>query len=239
MCSGGSREELICRTIAQPLPLCGPNQLTIPSNVLCRGTPHRLQTANSRLFVISLSIYHPSVVYCANQKTARERDKHMSEKQFSGKAVVITGATSGIGKACAIAFAEGGARVACVGRKESSLADLTKEQPAARDGAGRRRARCRAIRKRRARLVGSVARRVVHVLTAAAHRNCCCQQQRTPNPGTPEPRNPETSVKPVPHKPPAPSPSRNRRVLSLSYFTSWLQSRERTCRSWPSRSAAR
>ena len=51
----------------------------------------------------------------------------MSEKQFSGKAVVVTGATSGIGKACAIAFAEGGARVACVGRKESSLADLTKE----------------------------------------------------------------------------------------------------------------
>jgi len=51
----------------------------------------------------------------------------MSEKQFSGKAVVVTGATSGIGKACAIAFAEGGALVACVGRKESSLSDLTKE----------------------------------------------------------------------------------------------------------------
>ena len=46
----------------------------------------------------------------------------MEEQQFSGKAVLVTGATSGIGKACALAFAKQAARVACVGRNESALA---------------------------------------------------------------------------------------------------------------------
>ena len=35
----------------------------------------------------------------------------MNEKQFSGKVALVTGATSGIGQACAIAFAQGGAKV--------------------------------------------------------------------------------------------------------------------------------
>ncbi|HEY8223748.1 MAG TPA: glucose 1-dehydrogenase [Pyrinomonadaceae bacterium] len=43
------------------------------------------------------------------------------EKQFSGKAVLVTGATSGIGNACALAFAERGAAVACVGRNREAL----------------------------------------------------------------------------------------------------------------------
>ena len=42
-------------------------------------------------------------------------------KQFSGKAVLVTGATSGIGNACAMGFAERGAAVACVGRKRDAL----------------------------------------------------------------------------------------------------------------------
>lgn len=48
----------------------------------------------------------------------------MDGRQFSGKAVLITGATSGIGKACAMAFAKQGARVACVGRNQSALATV-------------------------------------------------------------------------------------------------------------------
>ena len=43
------------------------------------------------------------------------------KKQFSGKAVLVTGATSGIGNACAIAFADRGAAVACVGRNREAL----------------------------------------------------------------------------------------------------------------------
>jgi len=43
------------------------------------------------------------------------------KKQFSGKAVLVTGATSGIGNACAMAFAERSAAVACVGRNREAL----------------------------------------------------------------------------------------------------------------------
>ncbi|HEX6043695.1 MAG TPA: glucose 1-dehydrogenase [Pyrinomonadaceae bacterium] len=45
----------------------------------------------------------------------------MSDKRFSGKVAVVTGATSGIGHACAVGFAKEGAKIVCVGRKESAL----------------------------------------------------------------------------------------------------------------------
>jgi len=48
----------------------------------------------------------------------------MNEKQFTGKVAFVTGATSGIGHACAIAFAQAGANVVCVGRKEDALMEL-------------------------------------------------------------------------------------------------------------------
>ena len=49
------------------------------------------------------------------------------DADFSNKVVVVTGATSGIGRACSLKFASAGARVAAVGRKEEALADLSKE----------------------------------------------------------------------------------------------------------------
>lgn len=48
----------------------------------------------------------------------------MTDKQFEGKVAFVTGATSGIGQACAMAFAKAGAKVVCVGRKEDALADV-------------------------------------------------------------------------------------------------------------------
>ncbi len=48
----------------------------------------------------------------------------MNEKQFTGKVAFVTGATSGIGRACAMAFAQAGANVVCVGRKEDALREL-------------------------------------------------------------------------------------------------------------------
>ena len=48
----------------------------------------------------------------------------MSDKRFAGKVALVTGATSGIGQACATAFATAGANVACVGRKENALGEV-------------------------------------------------------------------------------------------------------------------
>jgi NAD(P)-dependent dehydrogenase (short-subunit alcohol dehydrogenase family) len=47
--------------------------------------------------------------------------------EFAGKSVLITGSTSGIGKACALRFAVAGANVAAVGRKQEALDALKNE----------------------------------------------------------------------------------------------------------------
>jgi NAD(P)-dependent dehydrogenase (short-subunit alcohol dehydrogenase family) len=51
----------------------------------------------------------------------------MTERRFVGKVALVTGATSGIGQACSLAFAKAGAKVACVGRKESALHDVAEQ----------------------------------------------------------------------------------------------------------------
>jgi len=51
----------------------------------------------------------------------------MTETVFANKVAFVTGATSGIGRACALAFAKRGATVACVGRKEEALEHVTNE----------------------------------------------------------------------------------------------------------------
>ena len=51
----------------------------------------------------------------------------MSDKKFAGKVAVVTGATSGIGHACAVGFANEGAKIVCVGRKEEALKSVADE----------------------------------------------------------------------------------------------------------------
>jgi NAD(P)-dependent dehydrogenase (short-subunit alcohol dehydrogenase family) len=48
-------------------------------------------------------------------------------REFEGKSVLITGATSGIGRAACLRFAEAGARVAAVGRSRDALRRLEDE----------------------------------------------------------------------------------------------------------------
>lgn len=49
------------------------------------------------------------------------------DKEFASKTLLVTGATSGIGKATAIRFARAGANVAAVGRNISALTELENE----------------------------------------------------------------------------------------------------------------
>ncbi len=51
----------------------------------------------------------------------------MKTKRFQNKNVIITGATSGIGKAAALAFADEGASVILIGRNEERAASITQE----------------------------------------------------------------------------------------------------------------
>jgi NAD(P)-dependent dehydrogenase (short-subunit alcohol dehydrogenase family) len=53
------------------------------------------------------------------------------DKEFANKTALITGATSGIGRATALRFSQEGANIVAVGRKESALSDLEKQAVAA------------------------------------------------------------------------------------------------------------
>jgi NAD(P)-dependent dehydrogenase (short-subunit alcohol dehydrogenase family) len=49
------------------------------------------------------------------------------EQELKGKVAIVTGATSGIGRAAALRFAAAGASVVAVGRNEQKLAEIVKE----------------------------------------------------------------------------------------------------------------
>ncbi|HKP45681.1 MAG TPA: SDR family oxidoreductase [Pyrinomonadaceae bacterium] len=51
----------------------------------------------------------------------------LSEQEFAGKNLLVTGATSGIGRATALRFARAGAKVALVGRNQPALDDLSQQ----------------------------------------------------------------------------------------------------------------
>lgn len=66
------------------------------------------------------------MIVVLHTKTGRHKENTM-DKEFASKIVLVTGATSGIGKATVRRFAESGANIAAIGRNETALSELTKE----------------------------------------------------------------------------------------------------------------
>jgi len=65
--------------------------------------------------------------YYAEAEAEAAKRKNKMDKEFAQKVLLITGATSGIGKATALRFAEAGASIAAVGRNEAALTDLREQ----------------------------------------------------------------------------------------------------------------
>ncbi len=51
----------------------------------------------------------------------------MTSARFANRAVLVTGATSGIGRACAVALGAAGAQVVAAGRRKDRLAAVADE----------------------------------------------------------------------------------------------------------------
>src|SRR6516165_3488370 len=70
------------------------------------------------------SLLGPRSLY--NLRLAFQR-RTLSMEGVSGRVALVTGASQGIGRACALALSEGGASVALAARNEAKLAEVAKE----------------------------------------------------------------------------------------------------------------
>ncbi len=91
----------------------------------CLGEQIGRPCPNERPIILNFLLFACQYIIAATDQRhpTNEKENNM-EKAFAGKVLLVTGATSGIGRATALRFAEAGASVAAVGRKESSLTTL-------------------------------------------------------------------------------------------------------------------
>src|SRR5437773_1814466 len=61
------------------------------------------------------------------KKDRKERPERLSSRDMHNKVALVTGASGGIGKACALALADAGARVALAARRKEKLEEVAAE----------------------------------------------------------------------------------------------------------------
>ena len=86
---------------------------------------HRLLSNFTPLLVGSASLFSTKPLFIAQaQSSTTNTTTTYSRVTLKDKVILITGATSGIGKSCAVRFASEGSRLILVGRRENLLTEL-------------------------------------------------------------------------------------------------------------------
>ena len=102
----------------------------------CRAFPTKLVApiaAVSALLLSTSSFTSSSTTNCASSTSSdvalsmKERNKRYHSIKLNGQTVLITGATSGIGEACAWRFANEGCKLVLIGRRKDRLMKLKSE----------------------------------------------------------------------------------------------------------------
>jgi len=85
---------------------------------------------------VALALLGPALAYVAYSRYSQARAAKAAQTAFKGKVVWVTGASSGIGRALALAFARGGAKLVLSARREPELRAVAAECALAAAAAG-------------------------------------------------------------------------------------------------------
>jgi len=86
-----------------------------------------MSTITPPSFHMALALLGPALAYVAYSRYHEARAAKLAQTAFKGKVVWVTGASSGIGHALALAFARGGAKLVLSARREPELKRVAAE----------------------------------------------------------------------------------------------------------------